>query len=336
METSNQDTLDAIIRAAKNMASRKNLMQGASLSAQASQEKDEEKPIAKKEADSSAATSASDIAPMPAHPAEETSTGNDGSLSFKPPHRPAEPPKPDSKGVTGSEVQKPSESAFGASLQSAPLQSDSLQSDSLQSDPLQSVCEPSSKPSFKEPADLNGKEPANPAPEEPLPQKKTPCVNVSTPQVTSSATLSTVGIHFLEFAVAFLTLAKCQYQHDSDVKVNSLPFFTLIALDSWAEEDYTMSELAEKLQITKQQFSRLINDLEERGLVERIHDKSNRRRVYIRICEQGRLTMENVKQDMLNCTLQGLRSYSMSELAEMDFCICRLTELMEKFNTDPK
>lgn len=148
--------------------------------------------------------------------------------------------------------------------------------------------------------------------------------------------VGSVGIHFLEFAVAFLTLAKCQYQRDTDVKVNSLPFFTLVALDNWAEEDYTMSELAEKLQITKQQFSRLINDLEEKGLVERIHDKENRRRVYIRICDLGREMMEDLKQDMLNCTLQGLRSYSVAELAEMDFCICRLTKLMEKFDTDPK
>ncbi len=63
-----------------------------------------------------------------------------------------------------------------------------------------------------------------------------------------------MGVHFLEFAVAFLTLAKCQYQHENDVKVNSLPFFTLVALDNWADVDYTMSELADKLQITKQAF----------------------------------------------------------------------------------
>ena len=85
--------------------------------------------------------------------------------------------------------------------------------------------------------------------------------------------INSVGVHFLEFAVAFLTLAKCQYQHENDVKVNSLPFFTLVALDNWADVDYTMSELADKLQITKQQLSKMINVLEEKELVERIHDK---------------------------------------------------------------
>lgn len=152
------------------------------------------------------------------------------------------------------------------------------------------------------------------------------------PPGTDKLDINTVGIHFLEFAVAFLTLAKCQYQHDNDVKVNSLPFFTLVALDNWADEDYTMSELADKLQITKQQLSKLINVLEEKELVERIHDKENRRRVYIRIRDRGRAMMDDLKREMLASTIYGLSSYSETELSEMDYCIRRLTALMEKFN----
>ena len=144
--------------------------------------------------------------------------------------------------------------------------------------------------------------------------------------------INSVGVHFLEFAVAFLTLAKCQYQHENDVKVNSLPFFTLVALDNWADGDYTMSELADKLQITKQQLSKMINVLEEKELVERIHDKENRRRVYIRICDRGRAMMDDIKRGMLESTLYGLSSYTDEELREMDYCIRKLTELMEKFN----
>ena len=82
-----------------------------------------------------------------------------------------------------------------------------------------------------------------PEPKAPLPSEAT-----ATPDTVSASTsanrlespaktpvsLHTVGIHFLEFAVAFLTLSKCQYQQDCGLKVNSLAFFTLIALDSWA------------------------------------------------------------------------------------------------------
>ena len=150
----------------------------------------------------------------------------------------------------------------------------------------------------------------------------------------TSFLLKNNGIHFLEFALGFLSLAKCHYQPSQDIKVNSLPFFALIALDSWADQDYTMSELADKLSITKQQLSHMIKILEERGLVERIHDSSNRRRVYIRICDSGRELMNQIKQDMLDSTLIGLRAYTQEELASMDECLCRLMKLMEKFNCE--
>ncbi len=153
---------------------------------------------------------------------------------------------------------------------------------------------------------------------------------------TFSETLETTSIHFLEFSVAFLSMVKRHYQQDGgNIRANSMAFFALIALDSWADDNYTMSDLAEKLQIPKQQLTKLINDLETRGLVERSHDTENRRRVYIRICEEGRHLMDQVKQDMLESTLYGLRSYTSDELLEMDQCICRLTELMQKFNTEP-
>ena len=154
------------------------------------------------------------------------------------------------------------------------------------------------------------------------------------PGKKNSNLLKNTGIHFLEFALGFLSLAKCHYQPSHDMKVNSLPFFALIALDSWADQDYTMSELADKLSITKQQLSHMIKVLEERGLVERIHDTANRRRVYIRICDSGREMMNQMKQEMLSSTLFGLRAYTPEELASMDECLCRLMELMKKFNCE--
>ena len=95
-----------------------------------------------------------------------------------------------------------------------------------------------------------------------------------------------------------------------------------------------MSELADKLSITKQQLSHMIKVLEERGLVERIHDTANRRRVYIRICDSGREMMNQMKQEMLSSTLFGLRAYTPEELASMDECLCRLMELMKTFNCE--
>ena len=78
----------------------------------------------------------------------------------------------------------------------------------------------------------------------------------------------------------------------------------------------------------------MIKVLEERGLAERIHDTANRRRVYIRICDSGREMMNQMKQEMLSSTLFGLRAYTPEELASMDECLCRLMELMKKFNCE--
>ncbi len=161
-------------------------------------------------------------------------------------------------------------------------------------------------------------------------------MNSTTKNTTQNKLLENTGIHFLEFALGFLSLAKCHYQPSQEMKVNSLPFFALIALDNWSENDYTMSDLADKLSITKQQLSHMISVLEERGLVERIHDTANRRRVYIRICDSGREMMNQMKQEMFASTLSGLRAYTTEELESMDDCLCRLMTLMKKFNCDPE
>ena len=71
------------------------------------------------------------------------------------------------------------------------------------------------------------------------------------PGKKNSNLLKNTGIHFLEFALGFLSLAKCHYQPSHDMKVNSLPFFALIALDSWADQDYTMSTSASAIPVVR-------------------------------------------------------------------------------------
>lgn len=147
----------------------------------------------------------------------------------------------------------------------------------------------------------------------------------------SRETIQKTSEHFLEFVITFLSLTKCQYQYANKVKINSLTFFTLIALKRWPDKHFTMSELADRLQITKQQLSKLINDLEDKGLVNRIHDTANRRRVYIQLSEHGFQAIEDLRQDMLQSTASAMQAYSSEELTDMDYCLCRLAELMEKF-----
>lgn len=143
----------------------------------------------------------------------------------------------------------------------------------------------------------------------------------------------TVGAHFLRFTINFFALAKGQYHQQNVVKANTLAFNTLLTLNELNGHDLTMSELAEELDITKQQLTKLVNDLEEKELVRRIHDSKNRRQVYIRITERGAQMLADLKSRMMDSTVNALSSYTEDELAELDECLVKLGKLLEKFNT---
>ena len=144
----------------------------------------------------------------------------------------------------------------------------------------------------------------------------------------------TVSAHFLKFTIRFFTLAKSQYQQQNVVKANTLAFNALMRLNELSGRNLTMSELADQLDITKQQLTKLVNDLEEKELVQRTHDSRNRRQVYIHITDQGARMLTDLKQSMLDSTLKALSCYTEEELAKLDHCLTNLSELLEKFNTE--
>lgn len=143
-----------------------------------------------------------------------------------------------------------------------------------------------------------------------------------------------VSAHFLRFTINFFSLAKSQYHQQNVVKANTLAFNTLLTLNELNGHDLTMSELAEELDITKQQLTKLVNDLEEKELVKRIHDSKNRRQVYIRITERGAQMLADLKSRMMEGTINALSAYTEEELAELDECLVKLGTLLEKFNTN--
>ena len=143
-----------------------------------------------------------------------------------------------------------------------------------------------------------------------------------------------VGVHFLEFAIQFFNLAKCQYQQQNQVRANTAGFHALVLLSHPQSPSPTMSELAEQLGITKQQLTKLVNDLEDKELVSRRHDSKNRRLVYLDITPKGLTSLEELKKDMLRCTVSGLRGYSLEELKQLDDCLVQLSKLLEKFQTE--
>ena len=97
----------------------------------------------------------------------------------------------------------------------------------------------------------------------------------------------------------------------------------------------TMSEMALQLGITKQQLTKLINDLEEKNLVRRQHSSRNRRHVYLMITPEGASIMKQLREAMLECTVSRLSSYNQGgNLAELDDCLIRLSSLLR--NSGPR
>ena len=140
--------------------------------------------------------------------------------------------------------------------------------------------------------------------------------------------LSSAGLKFMDFAIRFFNMAKCQYQQQNQVKANKAGFQVLFILSMPEYTQPTMSFLADEMGITKQQLTKLVNDLEAMGLVKRIHDERNRRQVYVTLTDDGRNEFEEIKQAMLECTVAGLKDFSEDELGD---CLERLIPLLEKF-----
>ena len=143
--------------------------------------------------------------------------------------------------------------------------------------------------------------------------------------------LSSAGLKFMDFAIRFFNMAKCQYQQQNQVKANKAGFQVLFILSMPEYPQPTMSFLAEEMGITKKQLTKLVNDLEAMGLVKRIHDERNRRQVYVTLTDDGRNEFEEIKQAMLECTVAGLKDFSEDELEQLGDCLERLIPLLEKF-----
>lgn len=87
----------------------------------------------------------------------------------------------------------------------------------------------------------------------------------------------------------FRFYSACQ-RHPTTVqgpKIHSHGFHVLYLLERSHEKKLSMSFLLIELQMTKQQMSKIINELEDFGFIERVRAGDDRRNVFVRLTEQG-------------------------------------------------
>ena len=136
------------------------------------------------------------------------------------------------------------------------------------------------------------------------------------------------SLFFDVFSDFMLTLKKSAAS-EAELKMNSHTFFVLFTLTHSEGVPITMTMLAEALQISKQQLTKLVNDLEGKNYVERIHDQVNRRLVYIRITTDVQRRMDEFARSALEPVTTALRQYSPEEKERLAGNFAELTEFLK-------
>ncbi len=134
----------------------------------------------------------------------------------------------------------------------------------------------------------------------------------------------------VDFCNIFMEMKHTFHNHvfpASTMRIHSHAFHTLCILSHFQQQHITMSQLADKLDITKQQLSKIINDLEQKQLVERIHDTQNRRRVYIQITKEGKILLEQFGESIIQHILKTINSITEEDKKRLAEAISTLHEI---------
>ncbi len=142
-----------------------------------------------------------------------------------------------------------------------------------------------------------------------------------------------VSADFLELTVRFLSSAKNHDHRRGWLRTHSLAFQAMAVLYRLQDQDFTMSQLATALDITKQQLTKLVNALEEKGLVERCRKSANRRQVCIHLTDQGREVFQSSRNELLEHICLALEGCSQDELDELSRSIQCLSRFLSRLKS---
>lgn len=135
---------------------------------------------------------------------------------------------------------------------------------------------------------------------------------------------------FLNFMVDYYALIRRHEIETNEYRANSHGFSMLYALRKYQNQPITMTRFADEMGITKQQLTKLVNDLEDKEYVIRTHNRENRRQVYISITDQGRAYLETMIGELIHEVLRVMQYYSGEEKEKMDQSVTVLSELFRK------
>ena len=135
---------------------------------------------------------------------------------------------------------------------------------------------------------------------------------------------------FLNFMVDYYALTRRHIVETNQYRFHSHGFSMLYALRAYRDHPVTMTKVASEMGITKQQLTKLVNDLEEQNYVRRSHNRENRRQVYIEITDEGLAHLERMIGEILHEIVRSLGSFSPEERAMIDTHAVALSEIFRR------
>ena len=139
--------------------------------------------------------------------------------------------------------------------------------------------------------------------------------------------------HFFALLSRFILTLKRDAPSESSLKLHSHLFFILFTLNQADQGMLTLGDLARELDISKQQLTKLVNDLEKRGLAARMRGEENHRKYYLQITEDGRQTLSGMVGGLMEPAERTFSSYTGDEKQELLRSILCLEQFLENIRT---
>ena len=126
-----------------------------------------------------------------------------------------------------------------------------------------------------------------------------------------------IAREFMSFMMEYYALIRRHVVEANPYRIHSHGFSMLYTLRESREHPITMTRFAEEMGITKQQLTKLVNDLEKQRLVRRLHSRENRRQVYIEITEEGKTYLDGMIGAILGEILGALSEFGEADQARI-------------------
>lgn len=134
---------------------------------------------------------------------------------------------------------------------------------------------------------------------------------------------------FMKFMTVLYSTTKFSNPTETCLKAYSRGFYVLFALKYHPNPHFTMTQLAVELQMSKQQLTKLVQDLEQKQLVKKHTDPTNRRCTLLSLTEAGDEVLADIMNKTTNDLIPELDIYHQDEKEQLFNCITTLERLLQ-------